>query len=311
MSTLKQSNKLNFVTFTLTGLFALILTGCTTAVEVPVSSNPSGVPILVDDQQYGITPVNVRLIYTEEDYHRNREYTVVAKQEGYFPAMATIGPNSTSVHFELDKKSKLVTISSSPIGTKVEVDGVNVGESPVQHEFDFDNLSKTYKVIVSKRGYCNGQMLVNYNSLPLNEGNIRFELEEDPVWIATDWSDATNKWLRVPIDPSISYDDAWQKVVDSVTSVYDSLDQLDQTSGYFRSTPYIREFEACSTGAYYIRTQMIGTVASKSPLVYKFKLISNVRLKEQSEEFAWKDYDRVFRSDTQLIEELLNRLGLK
>ena len=95
------------------------------------------------------------------------------------------------------------------------------------------------------------------NSRQLSSGVIDVVLEEDPAWTTTNESEATNKWLRIPVDPGISHAIAWQKVIDSVTSVYDSLEQLDQTSGYLRSTPRVKEFEKGPEGPFFVRTQFI------------------------------------------------------
>ena len=276
-------------------LLTAILTSCTIYRDIPITSSPSGTAVYVNDNYIGNTPTSISI--GDDDIGT---YRILGEKEGYFSVSENVNYSSSTVHFTLEPVKKIATLNSSPPNVNVEINNQEHGLTPMTYEFDFSDRNHSYEIKVSKSGYCDGQMIMNYRSEDLDTGEIIFELEVDPLWVATDWSEATNKWMRISIDSSISFEEAWQKVVDSVTSVYDS-----------RSTPLIREFEACAGEPQYIRTQLIGTVSSKKPFVYKIKLVSTSRLKSQNDELAWKDYDRVFRIDAQLVEELTNRLGVK
>ena len=93
-------------------------------------------------------------------------------------------------------------------------------------------------------------------------------------------------------------------------TVYDSLEQLDQTSGYLRSAPRIREYAKGPDGPFFVRTQFVGSISTLDPLTYKIKIASKMRKKWDAEE-SWRDFGRVFSEDAQLVEELQSRLGLK
>ena len=95
-----------------------------------------------------------------------------------------------------------------------------------------------------------------------------------------------------------------------MTTAYDSLEQLDFQSGYIRSVRQLREFRGGTKGDFIIRTQFLGSISSKTPLTYKFKIRSEKRYKRASSE-SWEDYPRVFKNDAELIEELQARLGIK
>jgi len=124
----------------------------------------------------------------------------------------------------------------------------------------------------------------------------------------TTTSDAANNWLRVQVDPSLAPDVVWQKIVDSVTGCYPSLEMIDAASGYMRSVYTIRTFgKPGSAGAFIVRTRFICSISSKTPLVYKLKIESDWSTPQQD----WASYDRVFKQDAQLVEELQNRLGVK
>ena len=125
----------------------------------------------------------------------------------------------------------------------------------------------------------------------------------------TKTSDAANNWLRVQVDPSLTPDVAWQKLMDSVTGYYPDLEMIDVPAGYIRSTYTVRQFgQPTENNAFQIRTRFICTIASKTPLVFKIKIESESSGPPYSD---WAPYDRVFNQDESVIEELQNRLGIK
>jgi hypothetical protein len=140
----------------------------------------------------------------------------------------------------------------------------------------------------------------------------------------TTTSNAANNWLRVQVDPSLVPDVVWQKLVDSVTGCYPSLEMVDATSGYMRSVYNIKKFgnpNPRAGGQFIVRTRFICSISSKSPLVYKMKIESEwsapvivgggLFAPEQVVQQDWTPYDRVFKDDAQLVEELQSRLGVK
>ncbi|HEY1786673.1 MAG TPA: hypothetical protein VGJ73_00890 [Verrucomicrobiae bacterium] len=132
---------------------------------------------------------------------------------------------------------------------------------------------------------------------------------QQEVTQVTKTSDAANNWLRVQVDPSLTPDIAWQKLMDSVTGYYPDLEMIDVPSGYIRSVHTTRQFgQPGSKSSFQVRTRFVCTIASKSPLVYKIKI--------ESEEAGppyldWTPFNRVFNQDEQVIEELQSRLGVK
>ena len=106
---------------------------------------------------------------------------------------------------------------------------------------------------------------------------------------------------------SISKEECWQKIIDSATTAYDILEQMDPNSGYFRSALQERRWDlGGSLGVYYVRTQLIGSISSTDPLIFKFKIKAESRWGRSRD---WDPYERVFRKDAELIEELVNRLA--
>ena len=146
------------------------------------------------------------------------------------------------IRIALEAHEKRAVITSELSQAKVNVGGTEIGLTPIEYGFDFEDRSRHYVVKLSKAGYFDDAVSVSEKSEGIPSGTINVALQENPAWKRTSESQATNKWLRIAIDPRIPYPSAWQRIIDSVTPVYDSLEQLDQQSGYLRSTPQIREF---------------------------------------------------------------------
>ena len=296
-------------------VMVVVLTGlvgaCSSVEPVSILSNPDAASVQVNGQAIGTTPTRYAFSFPDE----NTRHRVTASKEGYHDAdfmvsEVQLAQLSGTIRIALEAHEKVAVISSDPSQARVEIGGMEIGLTPVEYGFDFEDRSRRYVVKFSKAGYFDVAVPVSGDSEEFRSGTINVALSENPAWRATSESEATNKWLRIAIDPRIPYLGAWQRIIDSVTSVYDSLEQLDQQSGYLRSTPQIREFLGSPTGPFLVRTQFIGSVSSQSPLTYKIKLVAQTRAKHESSE-AWTEFERVFAQDAQLVEELQNRLGIK
>ena len=280
-----------------------------------ITSEPDEVIVKVDGRKIGQTPIEHAFNFSD----RSSRYKVTGSKEGYHDSSVTITENglkrSAKVMLTLESQDKAALFYSEPNAASLSVGDRRlgdreVGRTPVEYTFSFANRSQRYMVTISKPGYFDHVLFVTENSDLFRSGEIDIVLEEDPAWTSTSESEATNRWLRIPVNLLINHASAWQKVIDSVTTVYNSLEQLDQTSGYLRSAPRIRQYDKGPEGPYFVRTQFIGSISSMDPLTYKIKLIAKTRLESDSDE-NWKDFGRVFAEDAQLVEELLNRLGLK
>jgi hypothetical protein len=197
------------------------------------------------------------------------------------------------------------TIVSQPPGVMIAINGVNTGTTPVHYKFDFAK-TPTLVVTASKVGYINEQLIINKESSGIHDNQLTVVLAEDEAYKVTTTSDAANNWLRVQVDASLAPDVVWQKIVDSVTSRYPSLEMIDAASGYMRSVYSIRKFKG-PDGDFQVRTRFICSISSKTPLVYKMKIESEMSNSHQD----WLPYDRVFKEDAQLVEEIQGRLGVK
>jgi hypothetical protein len=198
-----------------------------------------------------------------------------------------------------------ITFSSEPSGALVQVDGRNVGTTPVQHALDFRS-SPRIVVGAQLAGFYPEEVTLSKRSKEVKEGHLQLVLQEDAAWKATTTSEATNNWMRVQVDPSIAPADVWQKLIDSVTSRYSNLEQLDDGSGYVRTVSEVRRFQGAA-GFFQVRTRFLGSMSSRTPLVYKFRIEA-----EKTDVFGdWVPYERVFKEDAQLVQELQDRLGIK
>jgi hypothetical protein len=200
---------------------------------------------------------------------------------------------------------KTVSITSKPTGAMVRIGDRNVGETPVTADIDFEGKPHVF-LAAAKEGHLPEEIILTEDAHAVKEGHVKVALMEDEAWKVTTVSEATNTWLRVQIDPSINAANAWQKLIDTVTTRYANLEQLDEASGYVRSADEVRSFMG-RRGTYSVRTAFLASLSSREPLVYKFKIESRIT----DESGAWHPYARVFKEDATLLEELQDRLGAK
>jgi hypothetical protein len=196
------------------------------------------------------------------------------------------------------------SVATDPAGAFVSVDGTGVGTSPLKYTFDF-NKQPAFQVTASKPGYFDTNITLTSNGAGVNDGVLALALRQDDSYTQTTTTEATNRWVRVQVADTMKQDDVWQKIVDSVTSRYSSIEQMDNASGYLRSVPISRTFRHPTNGDFSIRTQFLGAVSSRSPLVYKIKIVAE----RSTSDGHWVPFDRVFKGDAELMDEIQTRLG--
>mgnify|MGYP001175619478 CR=1 FL=1 len=196
------------------------------------------------------------------------------------------------------------TVTTDPAGAFVAVDGTGAGTSPLKYTFDFGK-QQAYQVTASKPGFFDSTITLTSNGSGINNGVLPLALKADESFTQTTTAEAANRWVRIQVADSMKQDDVWQKLVDAVTSRYSSIEQMDNTSGYMRSVPIARTFKHPTSGDFSIRTQFLGAVSSRSPLVYKVKIVAE----RSTADGHWVSFDRVFKGDAELLDELQTRLG--
>jgi hypothetical protein len=200
-------------------------------------------------------------------------------------------------------------ITSQPSGATIRINQGNIGTTPVSHNFDFRNLP-VQSVSATLQGYLEETIVLDKEHPRLRRGQLHLVLEQDEAFRMTVESEATNRWLRVQINSALTPEQAWQRVVDSVTTTYDSIEQMDQAAGYVRTSPKARVFQRGSRGNHMIRTYLVGAIASSDPLTYRFQIRSQVK-PVNAPDHLLEDYNRIFPEDAQLIQELQMRLGIR
>jgi hypothetical protein len=195
------------------------------------------------------------------------------------------------------------TIRTEPTGAFVKVDGDNKGTAPVTHDFDYRG-NRHAVVQATLAGYIPVEQVVDRKET--KNGMLVIALEPDPVWAETTESEAANRWLRIHVAEEYDEPEMWKRIVDSVTTRYSVIEQMDPDSGYILSAAETRRFQR--TGEMIaIRTKIVGAVSSEQPLIYRIKIVADW----SKNGGPWMQYDRVFKDDAELVEELHSRLSIR
>lgn len=200
---------------------------------------------------------------------------------------------------------KPTTILTEPPGAAVSVDKAPLGASPVDYVFDF-RKKPNFVLSARQTGYFDAERVIS-RSTPGVGDRVTVGLTADESWTATTTSEATNTWLRIEVDDRVDADAMWQRLVDSVTGRFVNIEQMDKASGYIRSAAMSRTFTHPMRGEFTVRTQFIGSIAQSDPLVYKLR-IESVSVDRSG---MTRPYDRVFKEDAVLVQELQSRLGIR
>lgn len=110
-----------------------------------VSSEPPGAEVYVNGSYKGTTPLVLDL-YPDE-------YTVEIKKEGYNPysEKVTVKPGQmTSITATLTLLNGVLTVSSSPLGADVYLNGTLIGTTPIE---EYPLVPGTYELEIVKENY--------------------------------------------------------------------------------------------------------------------------------------------------------------
>jgi len=197
-------------------------------------------------------------------------------------------------------------IISDPPEASVSINGQLVGITPLKYNFDFNARSK-YEISITKDGYIAVDRLL-YSETPMaSQSELHYNLERDPAWDDTSESPFTNQWQQISISPDYNKQTMWPLLVQTVTEHYSGIQVMDAQSCYISSLPRVKSYTSSSGAQCYLRTYMIGSIFTSSPLIYQVKIVA-----ERSDGGDnWVPWQRVYRQDKELVEEIQQRLGIK
>jgi len=196
------------------------------------------------------------------------------------------------------------TVQSYPAEAMITIDQAKLGKAPVQYHFDFSKKPQ-YTVTAHLEGHFDKQLQVNKQTQGIAKHQITIALDASEAWAATAPSDATNQWLQIRVNPEFSSEHVWRRMVDSATARYLELEQLNYESGYLRSIYVAKKFPS-PKGEFFVRTRFIAAISSQDPLIYKIKVTAEWAFKGGK----WKPYNRIFKEDLAMVEDIRSRFGM-
>lgn len=199
-------------------------------------------------------------------------------------------------------KKFLVEVTTTPSGAVVAIDGAPAETSPFSHSFDFSTIEE-YRINAIKEGFFEEEITVNKESPSLQAGQITIQLEPSPLWEATTFSPSTNNWIQVLVNAGISQRTAWQIMIDAVIKRSSRIKALNYEAGYLETKYDYKKFNT-NHGEFSLRCQLVATVVSSKPLIYRIKNVSEW----SGNGVQWHQYNRVLRSNEAMIAEIQNRL---
>jgi len=160
--------------------------------------------------------------------------------------------------------------------------------------------------MMKKTGYFTETTEVTSSDISGDSNEVFIKLIPSPMWQATFESPATNQWLRLIASPGVSEAEVWKQMVDATTKRFPDLEEFDYNSGYIKSAVKTKRYST-PRGEFRLRSRFVAALADQDPLTYKIKLISEWTDKG----VEWYPYNRVFREDALLIDELVDRFGME
>lgn len=202
-------------------------------------------------------------------------------------------------------KTNLETeIATDPNGARVFINGTeSMQPTPFHYTFEF-NANQEYELLIQKEGYFEEEYILKKNMPALKDGKITVPLTRSPLWEATTFSPATNSWIQILVGSDISAKMAWQIMIDAVIKRSSNIKELNYESGYLQTKYTLKKFDT-KNGEFLLRCQLIATLVSSDPLIYRLKDVSEW----SGNGVQWHAYNRIFIEHSDMITEIQDRLS--
>lgn len=160
-------------------------------------------------------------------------------------------------------------------------------------------------VLVFKSGFLREEFtFFDKKDKPKPPKTLFVKMKPDDAFEASKQTDIAN--VNLDLSTSKEEDDVWLVINRIILSYFDVIETTDKETGYIRTAWTIQTFTQST-----VRTRVIVKLASKDPLSYKFKIISEIAVGPNvsaKDDQLFKEWDRVLRKLEPLAEELPSRV---
>jgi hypothetical protein len=200
------------------------------------------------------------------------------------------------------QKPKNLTISiSTESGANLFIDGNQVTSPAKVKLLKYANLN----VRVTKPGYLTENRDYENNGRNVIPKSSFISLIKDEAYENSFVTNLANQ--DIDIRPSKRQDEAWVQLNRIVTSSFDVIAIMDQTTGYLATA-----WSAKSFNSGVVRTRLIIRTSNTNPLEYKAKLVSEIAPPGTSvnSDESFRRWDRILRTYENIIPDLQSRLSV-
>ncbi len=218
-------------------------------------------------------------------------------------------------------KNRLVQINTLPDDASIIIDGKEVGKGSFTLKLPDD---KCTDVIIKREQYLPVKRTIcNKADMQVPELAIAFKLSQDEAYSESEGSNKANNNFSIEVSPDFAEKDAW-KILNSIVQTYfDEIESIDAATGYLRTNWVGATYNKSSQKQTTIRTRLLITTASISPLKYNMKIQSESSLNPDeiasdtqqecnkpplTKDNCFGPWPRILRKYNELISEVQRRL---
>ena len=205
--------------------------------------------------------------------------------------------------FPDDFGKKKVQVGASEGDAEIYLNGKLVGKGNATITVPKDDcvtvIAKKIGFLTERIEFCNKKKMTNPPK------TYYIEMQRDDAYDASIQTDIANIDIEIKAN-SMEKDQAWKLINQIVLSYIDVIEMTDKETGYLRTAWSLKTFRQNT-----VRTRMIIKETSAEPLMFKIKLVSEasgIPLTSVKSDELYKEWDRVLRSYSNVIEEFQARV---
>ena len=285
---------------------------------VSLKALPSDATIYVDDKKKGDGNADIII-------PKDKCVEVRVEHEGYVKETATYCNKESEaappLADQIRLKTRLVQLNTQPDDASIIIDGKEVGKGSFTLKLPED---KCTDVVIKREQYLPvTRRICNKTDMQVPELALALKLTQDESYSESEGSAKANNNFAIEVSPDLAEKDAW-KILNSIVQTYfDEIENIDAATGYMRTNWVGATYNKASQKQTTIRTRLLITTASISPLKYNLKIQSESStvvdgdITDNSQECnkppltkdnCFSPWPRILRKYNELISEVQRRL---
>ncbi len=285
---------------------------------ISLKTSPSDAKIYEDDKKIGDGAADVIIdrgkcvvVKVERLGYASESITYCNKENETAPPLSAL----------ITLKDRIVQFNVIPDDAVIYVDGKEVGKGSYTAKVPEGN---TTEILIKRISYVTEKYdLYNKPDMQAPEPVYSVQMKADEAYQQSEESNIANQNFAIEVSPALSENAAWKLITSIIQSKFDEIQTIDAATSYLITNWVGTPFNLKSSFPTTVRTRVVITNASRTPLKYNVKIQSEITKTSElisamscigatvNMDQCFEPFPRILRKYNDLISEIQRRMTEK